>query len=81
MPQAANTSTKHASQIWAIYHRLEEEVAEALATAGEVVLLGPPDIPDILKFNNVGEPALCAVVITGDKLAKFHRSLADAYAA
>lgn len=81
MPQAPNPGTKHAPQTWAIYHPLEAQVAEALAKTGEVVLLDPADVPDILQVNNTGESVLCAAIVPGEKLAKFHRMLSDAYAA
>ena len=79
MPEVRNDGTQHAPQTWAIYNRLEATVAEALVKSGEVELLKPQQVPENLKTNNVGEPVLCAVIVPGNKLARFHRLLSDAY--
>jgi hypothetical protein len=80
MPETANAGTKHRDQIWAIYHPLELAVAETLAKAGEVDLVPPSEVPQLLQLNNLGEPVLGAMVIRGNKLARVHQVLAAAYA-
>jgi hypothetical protein len=80
MPETAKAGTKHRDQIWAIYYPLELTVAETLAKAGEVALLPPSEVPQLLQLNNLGDPALGAMLIRGDKLARVHQVLAAAYA-
>jgi len=73
--------SQHAAQRWAIYSSVEQSVAMALAKAGEVELSLPPDIPERFKVNDAGRPVLCLMIIPGERLAKVHRALADAYSA
>ena len=79
MQESGTGNTRHASQTWAIYYEVEVAVAEQMAKAGDIELLPSPQVPESLKVNNVGDPALCAVIIPGDKLSKFHSLLALAY--
>lgn len=80
MPQAGNPGTKHEAQTWAIYHRIEAEVAEGLIKSGEITRIAPADIHEVLRVNDRGEPVLSAVIVPGDKLSKFHQLLAEVYA-
>jgi len=81
MSTVADKKSQHAAQRWALYAAVEHSVAKALARAGEVELSLPPDIPERFKVNDAGRPILGLLTIPGERLARVHRALAEAYSA
>jgi hypothetical protein len=72
---------KKATQIISIFGQIEGVIADAMCKEDPSLHRIEPDmIPPTARYNNKGEKAHCALVLTPEQERQFDRRVADLYA-
>ena len=65
------------TEIFSVYGEMEALAAEIMIRDGEATRINADKIPPFMSFNDRGDRVRFAVVVSGDKVAKFERLIAD----